>query len=130
MDYLPVIAQFGWPVIILLCGLFFVNRITGNVRPIFVSIVGGVAKNAASNASAYAIAIMFGLSASLSAFVDVFKDMDHTLMQIITWPQCLALFARVANPFIVAVLAYATQNKFVLKTGSTNPPFPPTTPIT
>lgn len=129
MEYLPVIAQFGWPLIILLCGLFFVNRITGDVRPIFVNIVGGVAKDAGSNAKGYAIACMFGLSASLSAFYDVFSQLDAHTFASLTWHQYAGLWAKVLNPFIVAALAYATQNKFVGPTPkpSTNPPFPETT---
>ena len=131
MDYIPLIAEYGLIAVLIGIGLFALRRLTSDMRPIFVNIVGGVAKTAGSNATAYAIAIMFGLSASLSAFVDVFKDMDKTEMDVITWPQVLALIARVANPFIVAVLAYATQNKFQPKpTGSTNPPFEvkPTSP--
>lgn len=131
MIYVGILANAVWPLVVVLLGLFILRAVSTDVRPVFVSIVGGVAKQAGSNATAYAIAIMFGLSASLSAFVDVFKDMDKTEMDVITFPQVLALIARVANPFIVAVLAYATQNKFSPKlSGSTTPPFPDKPPVT
>lgn len=125
MEYLTAIGKIAWPIIIVLVGLFCIARVTRDVRPIFVNIVGGVAKEAGSNAAAYAIAIMFGLSASLSAFYDVFSQMDTKAFADLTWHQYFAMWSKVLNPFLVAVLAYATQNKFIPKPGgSTNPPFP------
>ncbi len=131
MDYVPLIAQFAWPLVLLFVGVMVANRLSRDMRPIFVNIVGGVAKQAGSNASAYAIAIMFGLSASLSAFVDVFKDITPDKFHELGFLQFLALCAKVLNPFIVAVLAYATQNKFNGGgLGGTKPPFPEPQPPT
>lgn len=121
------ILPFLWPTVALMAVLLVSiasRRLASDVRPIFVGIVGGVAKSASSNAQAYAIAIMFGLSASLSAFYDVFSQMDVKAFADMTWHQYAAMWSKVLNPFLVAVLAYATQNKFVPKgSGSTNPPF-------
>lgn len=115
-----------WPLTVLLIFLIILRQARDDLQPVYSAIIGGVAKNAQSNAVAYAIAIMFGVSASLMAFIDVFKDMDATLWASITWHQYAALWARVAEPFIVAVLAYATQNKFQGGgLGGTTPPFPP-----
>lgn len=114
-----------WPLTFLLIALLVLRQVRDEVKPIFSSIVGGVAKSAGSNATAYAIAIMFGLSASLSAFYDVFSQLDAKALTDMSWHQYFSLWAKIGNPFIVAVLAYATQNKF---TGGglsgTNPPLP------
>lgn len=92
--------------------LVITRRLASDLRPIFTNVVGGVAKSAQSNAPAYAIAILFGLSASLSAFIDVFKELSASALSAMSWHQYATLWAKVLNPFIVAVLAYATQNKF------------------
>lgn len=95
-----------------LLALLAIYRAGGDVRPIFINVVRGVAKNAQSNATAYGIAIMFGLSASLSAFYDAFAAMESKDLSAMSWHQYAALWTHVLNPFIVAVLAYATQNNF------------------
>jgi hypothetical protein len=118
-----------WPLTFLLCALILV-RMTKD-SPITNAIVGGVAKNAGSNATAYAIAFMFGLSASLSAFYDVFSQMDAKTFDQTSWHQYAALWAKCLNPFVVAVLAYATQNKFTGGgLGGSKPPFPVDNPNT
>lgn len=127
-------SQLIWPFVVLLIVVVMTRRLTSDLRPIFVNIVGGVAKGAQSNATAYGIALMFGISASLSAFVDVFKDMNATALAAMSWHQYLVLWAKIANPFCIAILAYATQNNF--KSGPlaptapaapslSTPPFPP-----
>lgn len=108
--------QLGFEYVALLTGvvvfLVATRRIASDVRPIFVNVINGVATSAGSNATAYAIAIMFGLSASMSAFYDVFNSLDAQTLRLMSFHQYFALWAKVLNPFIVAVLAYATQNKF------------------
>lgn len=115
--------QLVWPLIFLLIMLFVLRQVRDDVNPIFKSVVGGLSQDASRNAKQYAIAIGFGLSASLSAFVDVFKELDAAAIGSLGWHQYAAAWAKVANPFVVAVLAYATQSSF--KPGNTNPPFPP-----
>lgn len=131
MPVVPNLLPYIWPLVALLAFSIAIRKVANDVRPIFVNVVDGVAKSASSNAQAYAIAIMFGLSASLSAFYDVFSQMDAKAFSEMTWHQYLAAWSKVLNPFCVAILAYATQNKFVApppKPGTTNPPFPP--PVT
>ncbi len=112
-----------WPLTFILVWLFILRAFKDS--QITNAIVGGVAKSAGSNATAYAIAIMFGLSASLSSFYDVFSQMDRASMDALSWHQYASMWAKVFNPFIVAVLAYATQNKFTGGgLGGTKPPFP------
>lgn len=128
MPTVPNLLPFVWPLVALLAFLVVSRKVASDVRPIFINVVDGVAKAAGSNAQAYAIAILFGLSASLSAFYDVFSQLDNKAFAEMTLHQYAALWSKVLNPFCVAILAYATQNKFVPKSVSTNPPFPtPTT---
>lgn len=112
MSVYEILSTMVWPLVVLLLALFVLRQVRQDVHPIFVQIIGGVAKSAGSNAPAYAIAILFGLSASLSAFVDVFKELDRNAIMSMSWHQYLVCWAKVANPFVVAILAYATQNKF------------------
>lgn len=96
----------------LLAVLVIFHQLRERLNPIIAAVVSGLAKNAQTNATAYAIAFGFGLSASLSAFVDVFKDLSAAQATALSYHQYAALWAKVANPFIVAILAYATQSKF------------------
>lgn len=110
--YVEILSSLVWPLVVLLIALVVLRQIREDVRPIFVQVVNGVAQSAGSNAPAYAIAVLFGLSASMSAFVDVFKELNREAILAMSWHQYLVCWAKVFNPFIVAVLAYATQNKF------------------
>lgn len=127
MPTVPNLLPFVWPLVALLAFLIVSRRVASDFRPIFVNVVDGVAKAAGSNAQAYGIAILFGLSASLSAFYDVFSQVDAKAFSDMTWHQYAAMWSKVLNPFCVAILAYATQNKFVPSPSKTNPPFSPTT---
>lgn len=114
-----------WPLCFLLILLLVLHVVRENLRPIVTNLVSALAKQAQANAVAVAIAIGFGLSASLSAFIDVFKDLTSSAYSGLSFHQYLVLWAKVANPFLVAILAYATQSRF--KSGATptdtQPPF-------
>lgn len=125
VDSLFAANSLVWPLVVVLIALLLLKKAEDGLRPVFNSIIGGVAKNAGSNATFYAMAIMFGLSASISAFVDVFKDMDNTLWSAITWHQYASMWARVLNPFIVAILAY-TRDSGKDRGVVDQPPTPPT----
>lgn len=116
-----------WPITAFAMFLVVLRMVEKRTGPIFDSIIGGVAKNAGTNAVFYAIAIMFGLSASLSAFIEVFQQMDEAAWKVITWHQYATLWAKVLNPFIVAVLAYTRDSGKDRKPNGTTPPFPSTT---
>lgn len=107
-----------WPLAFVLIALLVLHRFFSDVRPIFVTVVQGVTKNAQSNAPAYAMAIGFGLSASLMALA--------TEAEKLGWLY-VAASAKVLNPFIAGCVAYATQNKFIDPTISDKKPNPPTT---
>lgn len=121
-DMLQVI----WPLTFLLLMLVGLRQVRNDVNPILKSVIAGLTTDASRNAKQYAIAIGFGLSASLSAFVDVFKELDSAAILAMGWHQYAAAWAKVAAPFVVAVLAYATQSNF--KSPGTNPPFSPPNP--
>lgn len=114
-----------WPLFLCLTILVVARQFTSDVRPIFIAVRDGVAVQARSNAAAYAIAILFGLSASASAFIDVFTKLDSASLAALSWHQYATLWVKVFNPFIVAILAYATQNKFVGPLGGAKPPTAP-----
>ncbi len=101
-----------WPLTFLLFSLCVLRKVEQDVRPIFVAVTRGVAVQAGNNSAAYATAILFGLTAAASAFIDVFQHLDAASMAAMTWHQYATLWVKVLNPFFVAVLAYATQNKF------------------
>jgi hypothetical protein len=110
MDFDP--TQFVWPLVVMLTALIVTRRLATDFRPIVENVISGVAKDAQSNARAYAIAVLFGLSASFSAFWDVFHSLDSSSLVAMSWHQYAALWTKVLNPFIVAILAYATKSDF------------------
>ena len=121
------IQPYLWPLAFLLVVFVILHYVRESIKPIVGSLVSGLAKQAQANATAYAIALGFGLSASLSAFIDVFKDLNSVQFSALSWHQYLALWAKVLNPFLVAILAYSTQSKFRSgQSSETKPPFPPT----
>lgn len=128
---IDVLQPMATPLAIVLIGLLALRQVRDDVRPIFSGIVSGVAKSAQSNALAYAIALGFGLSASFSAFWEVFHTLDSTSLSVMSWHQYAALWTKVLNPFIVAILAYATKSDFkgfgqLPAATNINPPFPAT----
>lgn len=104
VEYMPFV-----PLVLCLFMMWGIIRLRKEMQPIFVNVVSGVAQKAQTNAVACAIAMGFGLSASLEALSD-----QATIMHWLV----IAALCKVANPFIVAVLAYATQNGFVKKDGT------------
>jgi hypothetical protein len=110
-----------WPLMMMLVAFVLGRQFTSDVRPILLAVRDGVAVQAKSNAPAYAIAIMFGLSAAGSAFIDVFQHLDSASLLAMSWHQYATLWVKVFNPFVVAILAYATQNKFRSDTPQPSP---------
>ena len=115
MNYLLNPPPVVWPLLALLVVLFLLRQASSEVKPIVRGVVAGVAANAKTNAAAYATAFCYGLTASISAFIDVFKDMSAVNLGTISWHQYAVLWAKVLNPFVVAILAYTAQSKFALK---------------
>ncbi len=109
-----------WPLVVALVVLFMLRRADAVVQPIVVNVVNGIAKQAGSNALTYGLAIGYGLSASLQSLSE-----QATLLH---WP-VVAAAAKVINPCIVAMLAFAAKSDLgnpPPKT-TTTPPFTPPT---
>lgn len=100
MDAILDIVPFAWPLVVVLVLLIVLRKIESTVNPVIVSVVSGLAKQASSNALAYGLAIGYGLSASLQALAEQ--------AVLLNWPY-VAAFARVFNPFVVAMLAFAAN---------------------
>lgn len=100
-DTLLDIAPLAWPLVVLLLLLVILRKIESTVNPIVVKVVSGLANQAGSNALTYGLMIGYGLSASLSALADQ--------ATILHW-YVVAALAKVVNPCIVAMLAFAAKN--------------------
>ena len=121
-DTLPLI----WPLAFILVALFVLRQVRDDVRPIFVNVVSGVAVNAKQYSLMYAMAFMYASSASLQALGEVAIAFG--------WIH-VAAFAKVAQPGMIAVIAYVTKPpQFTQaapdKPTPTNPPFAPQPPNT
>lgn len=112
-----IFAPLVWPLCFLLVALVLLWQIREQLSPVINGVVGGLAKNAQSNALTYGLAIGYGLSAALQALAE-----QATALQ---WVY-VAAAAKVMNPFIVAMLAFAAKNNLGDKQPTpTAPPFPP-----
>lgn len=126
--------SFVWPLCVVLIILAVLRKVEAQLNPIVVAMTQGVANQARARAMDWAKAFGFGLSASLAAFYDLFSQLDINAFHGMSVHQYLALWAKVANPFVVAVLAYATQSNAggtftgAPKPTTTTPPFPPASP--
>ena len=116
MDNLIDIAPFAWPAVVALVLLYLLRRVSARVDPIVINVVNGIASQAQSNALTYGLMIGYGLSASLQSLAE-----QATLLHWLV----VAAIAKVINPCIVAMLAFAAKSDL---TGKAVPPKPePTT---
>jgi hypothetical protein len=112
----PDLSALAWPLVVLVLLLSVLHRLREDLRPVFRSLIEGLAVAARANAPTYAAMLGFGLSASLSGFWDVFHVLGRADLDALSWHQYAALWTKVLNPFIVAVLAYGSRP------GATPPP--------
>ncbi len=114
-----------WPLAMLLGILVIFWHLRETLKPVVHGTVEGLARNAQKQATSYAIAFGFGVSASLVALIDVFRELTVERAASLSYWQMCAMFAQIANPFVVAVLAYATQqHRSPPPSTATQPPFP------
>lgn len=108
-----------WPLCFLLVSLIVLRQLRDDVRPIFVNVVAGVAKNAQGNAIFYALAMMIGTLSSLQALADVAREMHWGYVEA---------FAKILQPGLAAVvgLMMRTPGNISVATAptGTEPPFP------
>ena len=95
------IAPFAWPLVVALVLLYLLRRVSNEVQPIVVSVVSGLATQAKSNALGYGLAIGYGFSAALQSLAE-----QATILHWVV----IAAMAKVLNPLIVAMLAYAAKS--------------------
>lgn len=108
-----------WPLCFLLVSLIVLRKLREDVRPIFVNVVAGVAKNAQGNALFYAMAMMIGTLSSLQALADVAREFH--------W-MYVSAGAKILQPGLAAVvgLMMRTPGNITVPAGSpTTPPFSP-----
>lgn len=86
-----------WPLVFLLIALFVLRKVEADLRPVFTSVVTGVAGNAQVNALRYAMAMMLASLSAMQALGDVAREMH--------WPYVEA-FAKIATPALAAVVAF------------------------
>jgi hypothetical protein len=117
-----------WPLCFLLVALIVLKQLREDVRPIFVNVVAGVAKNAQGNALFYAMAMMIGTLSSLQALADVAREFHWVYVEAI---------AKILQPGLAAVvgLMMRTPGNIAVSTGNppptsstTTPPFPTLSP--
>lgn len=88
-----------------LLALLVAHRVREQLNPVVANLVTGLSEQAKNNAADIGRAMLFGLSASLAAWYDCFSQVDSVTLRGMSAFQLSALFAKVANPFIVAFLA-------------------------
>lgn len=105
-----------WPLCFLLVSLIGMKKLREDIRPIFVNVVAGVAKNAQSNAIFYALACMIGTLSCLQALADVAREFHWIYVEA---------FAKILQPGLSAVvgLMMKAPGTIAVQTG-TIPPFP------
>lgn len=120
-DTLPLV----WPLAFVLVALFILRKVEEKVNPIFVGVISGVATNAKQYALMYAMAFIYASAASLQALGEVATSFHWVY---------LAAFAKVAQPGVVAVIAYVTKPPSFTQAApdkpATTPPFPKPQPPT
>ena len=89
-----------WPMTVLLVALFILRKVEEELRPLVRSVVGGVTSNAKQYSLMYAMAFIYASAASLQALGEVATQFGWIYV---------AAFAKVAQPGVVAVIAYVTK---------------------
>ena len=113
-----------WPLVLFVCLLIVLRQMKADIEPIFKAVIAGLAKQAASNSQFFAICMAIGISASLSAMNEAFRELTAERAAAMSYFQLAALFSQIANPFLVAVIAYVVPKNTPRSTGTTAPPFP------
>lgn len=125
MEYLVEILAAAWPFLLVLGLLWIVHTLRETLRPVIEELIKALANQARTSAGLWVIAFLFGLSASLAAVYDLFQSLDVATLKAMSWAQHVALWAKVFNPFIVAMLARLVPQAPVKNglPGGTQPPF-------
>lgn len=90
-----------WVLVGLLISLTIVKRVRDDIRPIFVAIVGPLAKNAGSNAIVWAQGILLAILSLLGALSEVAVTMHWIYIGIL---------CKVSGPPIATIIALTKQS--------------------
>lgn len=129
MNWAAIVESLGalvWPLAFLLVALLILKQVKDDVRPIFIGMIGPLAKQAQTNAVAWTIGIMLGVLSSLGALTEVATTMHWVYV---------AIACKVLGPGLATIVALVKQSPVAsaplvtlppaaAPTGSTNPPFP------
>lgn len=114
---IEVLAANVWLLGGLLIALVILKQVKDDVRPIFISMVGPLTKQAQTNAVAWAQGILLSYLSLLGALAEVSVTMHWV------W---IGIFCKVSGPPVATVIALMNRSPVnsANSTGSTNPPFP------
>ncbi len=118
LEYLANIftGTLAWQLITLLIALLILKQVKDDVRPIFLSMVGPLTKQAQTNAIAWTVGIMLGVLSSLGALTEVATQMHWVYV---------AILCKVLGPGLATIVALIKQSpNSPPAPGSTTPPFP------
>jgi hypothetical protein len=111
-----------WQLAFLLPVLLVLKQVKDDVRPIFVGMVGPLAKQAQSNALSWSVGIMLGVLSSLGALTEVATQMHWVYV---------AIGCKVLGPGLATIVALVKQSPATPPTpvatpqsSGTNPPMP------
>lgn len=114
------------PLSIILIGLLVLKQLRDDIRPIFLSMVQPLQRQAQTNAVAWAIGIMLGTLASMGALVEVATQMHWV---------AVANICKVTSPFLATIVALIKQSPAgsapqPTSSNATTPPFQREKPTT
>lgn len=101
-----------WPLTFLLLALIVLRKVGDDMRPVFVGVVGGVAQNAKQYSLMYAMGALYATGSSLQALGEVATSFQWIYV---------AAFAKVAQPGVIAIIAYVTKPPAITQVAPTNP---------
>lgn len=113
-----ILAPLVWPLIGLLVSLLILKQVKDDVRPIFIAMVGPLAKQAQTNATAWAVGLMLAVLSSMGALTEVATQMGWIYVSIV---------CKVLGPGLATIVALIKQSPVVPeppKSTPTAPPFP------
>lgn len=108
------LSAFAWPVAVVVVIIFAAWWLCSDIRPIVAGVISGLAAHAQRQAPAYGVAFLLGLAGSLGALVEVAEKLGWVYV---------AAFAKVASPFVAAVLGFIMRGGFTSRADQTTPPF-------
>lgn len=96
-----ILAPLVWPLIGLLIALLILKQVKDDVRPIFIAMVGPLAKQAQTNATAWVVGMMLAVLSSMGALAEVALQMGWIYVSIA---------CKVLGPGLATIVALVKQS--------------------